>query len=108
MLYLHQKKNSKDITIMKRYNLSQIMKDSHRLYNNEYQRKGRSWGECLQAAWRWDKVRAEKEAKLQAMIEASWAAHNDRKNQPANRITLLGMIATIARAIWAHSIVAIK
>ena len=28
---------------MKRYNLSQIMKDAHRLYNNEYQRKGRSW-----------------------------------------------------------------
>ena len=58
---------------MKRYNLSQIMKDAHRLYNNEYQRKGRSWGECLQAAWRWAKdaakVRAEKEAKLQAMID---------------------------------------
>lgn len=72
---------------MKRFNLSQIMKDAHRLYNNEYQRKGRSWGECLQAAWRWAKdavkVRAEKEAKLQAMIEASWAAHNERKNQPA-------------------------
>ena len=25
----------------------------------------------------------EKEAKLQAMVEASWAAHNERKNQPA-------------------------
>ena len=72
---------------MKRFNLSQIMKDAHRLYNSEYQRKGRSWGECLQAAWRWAKdaikVRVEKEAKLQAMIEASWAAHNERKNQPA-------------------------
>lgn len=38
-------------------------------------------------AWRWAKdaikVRVEKEAKLQAMIEASWAAHNERKNQPA-------------------------
>ncbi len=68
---------------MKRYNLSQIMKDAHRLYNNEYQRKGRSWGECLQAVWRWAKdaikVRVEKEAKLQAMIEASWAAHNERE-----------------------------
>ena len=44
-------------------------------------------GECLQAVWRWAKdaikVRVEKEAKLQAMIEASWAAHNERKNQPA-------------------------
>ena len=54
---------------------------------DRYQRKGRSWGECLQAAWRWAKdavkVRAEKEAKLQAMVEASWAAHNERKNQPA-------------------------
>ena len=72
---------------MKRFNLSQIMKDAHRLYNNEYQRKGRSRGECLQAAWRWAKdavkVRAEKEAKLQVMIEASWAAHNERKNEPA-------------------------
>ena len=35
---------------MKRYNLSQIMKDAHILYNNEFQRRGRSWGECLKAA----------------------------------------------------------
>ena len=99
---------------MKRYNLSQIMKDAHRLYNNEYQRKGRSWGECLQAAWRWAKdaakVRAEKEAKLQAMIEASWTAHNERKNQPAQSDNLTGLTATIqtAKAIWVLNIVVIK
>lgn len=72
---------------MKRFNLSQIMKDAHILYNNEFQRRGRSWGECLKAAWRWEKdavrVRAEKEAKQKAMLEAAWAAHNARKNEPA-------------------------
>ncbi|WP_289621689.1 hypothetical protein [Bacteroides congonensis] len=72
---------------MKKYNLSQIMKDAHRLYNNKFQRKGRTWGECVKAAWMWEKdavkVRAEKEAKKQAAIEASWAAHNERVNQPA-------------------------
>lgn len=70
---------------MKKYNLSQIMKDAHRLYKNEYQRKGRSWGECLKAAWRWEKTnvkaREEREEKLQAVIKASWEAHNARKNE---------------------------
>lgn len=63
------------------------MKDAHKLYNNEFQRRGRSFGECLQAAWKWEKdivkVREEKEAKKQAIIEASWAAQNERKNVPS-------------------------
>ena len=49
---------------MKRYNKQQVMKDEHRLYNNDFQRKGRTWSECLRAAWSWEKdavqVREEK------------------------------------------------
>ena len=37
---------------MKRYNKQQVMNDAHRLYKNEFQRRGRSWSECLKAAWR--------------------------------------------------------
>ena len=61
------------------------MKDAHRLYKNDFQRRGRSWAECLKAAWSWErdavKTREEKAAKLDAMIAASWAAHNARKNE---------------------------
>ena len=61
------------------------MKDAHRLYKNDFQRRGRSWSECLKAAWSWErdavKTREEKAARLDAMIAASWAAHNARKNE---------------------------
>ena len=64
---------------MKRYNKRQVMKDAHRLYNNDFQRRGRSWSECLRAAWSWErdavKVLEEKAARLDAMIAASWKAH---------------------------------
>ena len=70
---------------MKRYNKQQVMKDAHRLYKNDFQRRGRSWSECLKAAWSWErdavKTREEKAAKLDAIIAASWAAHNARKNE---------------------------
>ena len=58
---------------MKRYNKQQVMNDAHRLYKNEFQRRGRSWSECLKAAWRWEKdavrVREEKAARLDAMLQ---------------------------------------
>lgn len=41
---------------MKRYNKQQVMQDAHRLYNNDFQRRGRSWSECLKAAWSWEKM----------------------------------------------------
>ena len=70
---------------MKRYNKQQVMKDAHRIYSNDFQRKGRTWGECLKAAWRWEKdavrVREAKAARLDAMIAASWAAYNARKRE---------------------------
>ena len=73
---------------MKRYSKQQVMRDAHRLYRNDFQRRGRTWGECLKAAWRWEKdaarVREEKAARLDAMIAASWAAHNVRKNEESN------------------------
>ena len=73
---------------MKQCNKQQVMKDAHRIYKNDFQRKGRSWGECLKAAWSWEKdavqVREEKAARLDAMIAASWAAHNERKEAKTN------------------------
>ena len=73
---------------MKRYNKRQVMKDAHRLYNNDFQRRGRSWSECLRAAWSWErdavKVLEEKAARLDAMIAASWKAHNERKEAKTN------------------------
>ena len=69
---------------MNRYDKRQVMKDAHRIYSNDFQRKGRTWAECLRAAWSWErnavKTREEKAARLDAMIAASWAAHNARKN----------------------------
>ena len=80
---------------MKRYNKQQVMKDAHRLYKNNFQRKGRSWSECLKAAWSWErdavKVREEKAARLDAMIAASWAAHNASKNEKPNKKEFEGL-----------------
>lgn len=53
---------------MRRYSKQQVMRDAHRLYRNDFQRRGRTWGECLKAAWRWEKdaarVREEKQQGL--------------------------------------------
>ena len=80
---------------MKRYNKQQVMKDAHRLYKNDFQRRGRSWGECLKAAWSWErdavKVFEEKAARLDAMIAASWAAHNARNTEKSNKKEFAGL-----------------
>lgn len=80
---------------MNRYDKRQVMKDAHRIYKNDFQRKGRSWGECLKAAWSWEKdavrVREEKAARLDAMIAASWAVHNARKNEKPNKKEFEGL-----------------
>lgn len=80
---------------MKRYDRRQVMKDAHRLYKNEYQRKGRSWSECLKAAWSWErdavKVREEKRARLDAMIAASWSAHSARINESSCKSEFEGL-----------------
>lgn len=36
---------------MKRYDIQQVMQDTHKLYNNNFRRIRRSWYECLKAAW---------------------------------------------------------
>lgn len=73
---------------MKRYDKRQVMKDVHRIYSNDFQRKGRTWSECLTAAWSWERdavrTREEKIAKLDAMIAASWKAYNERKEAKTN------------------------
>ena len=80
---------------MNRYDKRQVMKDAHRIYKNDFQRKGRSWGECLKAAWSWERdavrVREAKAARLDAMIAASWAAHNARKNEKPNKNEFEGL-----------------
>ena len=40
---------------MNRYDKRQVMKDAHRIYKNDFQRRGRSWSECLKAAWSWER-----------------------------------------------------
>ena len=62
---------------MKRYNKRQVMKDAHRLYNNDFQRRGRSWSECLRAAWSWERDAVK-------VLEESWKAHNERKEAKTN------------------------
>ena len=80
---------------MKRYDKKQVMKDAHRIYSNDFQRKGRTWSECLTAAWRWEKnavrVREAKAARLDAMITASWAAYNARKNEQPKKKEFEGL-----------------
>ena len=80
---------------MNRYDKRQVMKDAHRIYKNDFQRKGRSWGECLKAAWSWEKdavrVREAKAARLDAMIAASWVAHNARKDEKSNKSEFEGL-----------------
>lgn len=80
---------------MKRYDKKQVMKDVHRIYSNDFQRRGRSWSECLKAAWSWErdavKTREEKAARLDTMIAASWAAHNARKNEKPNKNEFEGL-----------------
>ena len=55
---------------MKRFNLSQIMKDAHRFYRSRA-RMGRTFGECLKLAWTWAKdaikLSEERKAKAEAM-----------------------------------------
>ena len=50
---------------MKRYNKRQVMKDAHRLYNNDFQRRGRSWSECLRAALSWERMQSKFSKKKQ-------------------------------------------
>ena len=84
---------------MNRYDKRQVMKDAHRIYKNDFQRKGRSWGECLKAAWSWERdavrVREAKAARLDAMIAASWAAHNARKNEKPKKKEFEGLWAEL-------------
>ncbi len=84
---------------MKGYDKRQVMKDAHRLYKNAFQRKGRSWSECLKAAWSWEKdavrIREEKAARLDAMIATSWAAYNARKNEKSNKKEFEGLSSDV-------------
>ena len=61
---------------MRQYNKQQVMKDAHRLYGSEFHRKGRSWSECLRAAWGWEhdavRAREEKAAQKQAKKEKKY------------------------------------
>ena len=73
---------------MKRYNLSQIMKDAHRFYNSR-SRMGRTFGECLKLAWGWAKdaikFKEEREAKIKAMAANYKPA--ERASQIEGRLT---------------------
>nr|DAZ44133.1 MAG TPA: hypothetical protein [Caudoviricetes sp.] len=94
---------------MKRYNLSQIMKDAHRFYRSK-SRMGRTFGECLKLAWGWAKdevkFKEEREAKIQAMIVNKKPVERTSYNDNG----LFGLTATTQTAvvIWVLSIVEIR
>lgn len=73
---------------MKRFNLSQIMKDAHRFYRSN-SRMGRTFGECLKLAWHWAKdaikFAEEREAKIKAMAANYKPA--ERTSQIEGRLT---------------------
>lgn len=79
---------------MTKYNLSQIMKDAHSLYNNKFQRGNKTFGECLACAWRWAnndiKAREEREARIQEVIAKSWKENETNKNKvnPYNDVNI--------------------
>ena len=70
------------LRIMRQYNKQQVMKDAHRLYGSKFHRKGRSWSECLRAAWGWEhdavRAREEKAAKLDACLLYTSPSPRDR------------------------------
>jgi hypothetical protein len=43
---------------MKRYNLSEIMKNAHRSYKYSGKQQGKTFGECLKSAWRLAKLQS--------------------------------------------------
>ncbi len=57
---------------MKKYDLKKIMQMAHRTYNSKTQRYGRTFGECLKAAWAIAKserkFHEEREARMRAMM----------------------------------------
>ena len=73
---------------MKRYNLSQIMKDAHRFYRSK-SRMGRTFGECLKLAWGWAKdevkFKEEREAKVKVVVANYKPA--ERKSYNEGKIT---------------------
>ena len=62
------------------------MKDAHRLYKNDFQRRGRSWSECLKAAWSWERDARKNESVHKNEFEGlsadavSWAMGYNRGN----------------------------
>lgn len=68
---------------MKRYNLSQIMKDAHRFYRSN-SRMGRTFGECLKLAWCWAKDAIKFKEEREAKAKAIWVVNIAviEKNKP--------------------------
>lgn len=77
---MHQQSNIKYHIIMKRYNLSQIMKAAHRTYKYVNKKKGISWGATLKSAWHLEKMNVEfAEAEERRNIAAREAKANEVK-----------------------------
>lgn len=59
-IFTSNKRTNNNLTpkYMKRYNLSEIMKNAHRSYKYSGKRQGKTFGECLKSAWRLAKLQA--------------------------------------------------
>lgn len=85
---------------MKRYNLSEIMKNAHRNYKYSGKKQGKIFGECLKSAWRLaklqanftveavkertDKFLAEREEAMSKVAKATMHEGYNNKNIPAS------------------------
>lgn len=59
-IFTSNKRTNNNLTpkYMKRYNLSEIMKNAHRSYKYSGKKQGKTFGECLKSAWRLAKLQA--------------------------------------------------
>lgn len=59
-IFASNKRTNNNLTpkYMKRYNLSEIMKNAHRSYKYSGKKQGKTFGECLKSAWRLAKLQA--------------------------------------------------
>lgn len=92
---------------MKRYNLSQIMKNAHRTYKYVGKKQGKSFGEVLKATWKLAKLHVamqESAAKAKAESEAKaneWAEY--MKNHKPVKADYQGYISH--ESLYGHSFV---
>lgn len=71
---------------MKKFNLSQIMKDAHRTYKYVGKKQGKTFGEVLKSTWKLVKLDvAMQESATKRQAEAARQAEEAKNRKPAER-----------------------